>query len=81
MHPHYSLFRVTAVSKIAQTILPSVYVQIVDPNLVPPNRHFLTGYWKKLVPERHIIQGLRQDVLEWIIARQIKAVEKYGIEG
>jgi hypothetical protein len=39
------------------------------------------GYWEKLVPKRHIVQGLRQDVLEWVINRQKMAVEKYGIEG
>jgi hypothetical protein len=32
------------------------------------------------VPKRHIVQGLRQDVLEWLIARQSKAVEKYGVK-
>lgn len=38
------------------------------------------GYWEKLVPKRHIIQGLRQDVLEWLIARQTVGVEKYGVK-
>lgn len=52
---------------------------------IPRSDRYLTlhilGYWEKLVPKRHIIQGLRQDVLEWVIARQKMAVEKYGIEG
>lgn len=39
------------------------------------------GYWDKILPKRHIVQGLRQDVLEWLIERQKKAVSKYGIKG
>ena len=39
------------------------------------------GYWDKILPKRHIVQGLRQDVLEWLIERQKKAVTKYGIKG
>lgn len=38
------------------------------------------GYWEQIVPKRHIVQGLRQDVLDWLIDRQKKAVSKYGIE-
>jgi len=38
------------------------------------------GYWDKIVPKRHIVQGLRQDVLDWLINRQKKAVAKYGIK-
>jgi len=30
------------------------------------------------VPKRHIVQGLRQDVLEWLVNRQKTAVAKYG---
>ncbi len=32
------------------------------------------------MPRRQIVQGLRQDVLDWVIKRQIKAVAKYGLE-
>lgn len=32
------------------------------------------------MPKRHIVQGLRQDVLDWLINRQKTAVAKYGIE-
>lgn len=39
------------------------------------------GYWDKILPKRHIVQGLRQDVLEWLIERQKRAVSKYGIKG
>lgn len=38
------------------------------------------GYWEQIVPKRHIVQGLRQDVLDWLIQRQAKAVEKYGVK-
>ena len=38
------------------------------------------GYWQKLVPERQIVQGLRQDVLDWVINRQKKLVAKYGVK-
>lgn len=38
------------------------------------------GYWDQLVPKRLIVQGLRQDVLDWLVARQKKLVEKYGVE-
>ena len=38
------------------------------------------GYWEKIVPKNLIVQGLRQDVLDWLVNRQKKAVEKYGIE-
>jgi len=36
------------------------------------------GYWEKIIPKRHIVQGLRQDVLEWLVNRQKKAVAQYG---
>lgn len=36
------------------------------------------GYWDQIIPKQFIVQGLRQDVLDWIVARQKKAVEKYG---
>jgi len=29
------------------------------------------------VPKRHIVQGLRKDVLDWLVERQKKAVAKY----
>lgn len=32
------------------------------------------------MPKRHIVQGLRQDVLEWLIERQSKAVAQYGVK-
>lgn len=38
------------------------------------------GYWKEIIPAQFIVQGLRQDVLDWLVARQKRAVEKYGIE-
>lgn len=38
------------------------------------------GYWEKILPKRHIIQGLRQDVLDWLIQRQSAAVAKYGVK-
>ncbi len=38
------------------------------------------GYWEQIVPKRHIVQGLRQDVLDWLIQRQSKAVAKYGVK-
>lgn len=38
------------------------------------------GYWEKIVPKAHIIQGLRADVLNWLIDRQAAAVEKYGVK-
>lgn len=43
--------------------------------------HFtILGYWDKILPKRHIVQGLRQDVLDWLVARQKKAIAKYGIK-
>lgn len=38
------------------------------------------GYWEKIVPKQFIVQGLRQDILDWLIQRQIAAVAKYGIK-
>lgn len=38
------------------------------------------GYWEKIVPKQYIVQGLQQDVLNWLIDRQSKLVEKYGVE-
>jgi len=38
------------------------------------------GYWDKLVPKKYIVQGLRQDVLDWLIHRQKKAIAKYGVK-
>ena len=38
------------------------------------------GYWEQIVPPQMIVQGLRQDVLDWFVERQKKAVEKYGVE-
>lgn len=38
------------------------------------------GYWQEIIPPQFIVQGLRQDVLDWLVTRQRKAVEKYGIE-
>ncbi len=39
------------------------------------------GYWDQILPKRHIVQGLRQDVLDWLVSRQKKAIAKYGIKG
>jgi len=38
------------------------------------------GYWETIVPKQFIVQGLRQDVLNWLKERQKKAVAKYGID-
>lgn len=38
------------------------------------------GYWDQIVPKKMIVQGLRQDVLDWLVNRQKKLVEKYGVE-
>lgn len=38
------------------------------------------GYWKEIVPGNLIVQGLRTDVIDWLVQRQMKAVAKYGIE-
>jgi len=43
--------------------------------------HFVfAGYWEKIVPKRHIVQGLRQDVLDWLVQRQRKFVQKYDVK-
>lgn len=38
------------------------------------------GYWDQIVPKRFIVQGLRQDVLDWLVERQKKLVAKYGVK-
>lgn len=38
------------------------------------------GYWETIVPKQYIVQGLQQDVLNWLIERQSALVEKYGVE-
>ena len=38
------------------------------------------GYWEQIVPKQFIVQGLRQDVLDWLVQRQKKAVSTYGIK-
>jgi hypothetical protein len=38
------------------------------------------GYWEQLVPRKQIVQGLRQDWLDWIVARQKKAIAEFGID-
>lgn len=38
------------------------------------------GYWDQIIPKQFIVQGLRQDVLDWLIKRQEAAVAKYGIK-
>lgn len=38
------------------------------------------GYFEKFVPKRFIVQGLRQDVLTWLVKRQKRLIRKYGIE-
>lgn len=32
------------------------------------------------MPKRFIVQGLRQDVLDWLVERQKKLVAKYGVK-
>ena len=38
------------------------------------------GYWEQIVPKQFIVQGLQQEVLNWLIDRQARLVEKYGVE-
>lgn len=38
------------------------------------------GYWDKIIPKQFIVQGLRQDVLDWLVQRQQKLVHKYGVK-
>ncbi len=38
------------------------------------------GYWEQIVPKQFIVQGLQQEVLDWLIQRQKKLVAKYGVE-
>ena len=56
--------------------------QLIFPSLGhSSNRHGSSiGYWDKIVPKQFIVQGLQQEVLNWLIDRQIKLVEKYGLE-
>jgi hypothetical protein len=51
-----------------------------SPDHTPHLTFLFAGYWDKILPKRHIVQGLRQDVLDWLIARQKKAIAKYGIK-
>lgn len=36
------------------------------------------GYWEQIIPKKFIVQGLRQDVLDWLLKRQEALVKKYG---
>ncbi len=38
------------------------------------------GYWDQIVPKQFIVQGLRQDILDWLVQRQTKLVAKYGVK-
>lgn len=39
-----------------------------------------TGSWDAIVPKQFIVQGLREDVLLWLVARQKKLIQKYDIK-
>jgi len=36
------------------------------------------GYWQNIIPSRFIVQGLRPDVLEWLVSRQRSLIDKAG---
>lgn len=38
------------------------------------------GYWEQIIPKKFIVQGLRPDVLDWLVKRQKTLVSKYGNE-
>lgn len=52
-------------------------MQHIPFGIVMSNTSF-TGDWETIVPKRLIVQGLRQDVIDWLIARQKKLVAKFG---
>jgi len=36
------------------------------------------GYWDKIIPKKFIVQGLRPDVMDWLVARQRTLINKAG---
>lgn len=38
------------------------------------------GYWEQFVPKAFIVQGMREDILLWVMNRQKRLIKKYGIE-
>ena len=54
-------------------------MQHIPFGLVMSNTSF-TGDWAEIVPKKFIVQGLRQDVIDWLCARQRKLIKKFGDE-
>ena len=54
-------------------------MQHIPFGIVMSNTSF-TGDWADIVPKKFIVQGLRQDVIDWLINRQKKLIRKYGDE-
>jgi len=51
--------------------------QHVPFGLVMSNTSF-TGDWADIIPAKFVVQGLRQDVLDWLVKRQKRLITKYG---
>lgn len=64
--------KTTTIKNLAPLILEGIPFGLVMSNTA------MTGAWDDLLPPRHIIQGLRMDILKWFVKRQNGLVAKFG---
>lgn len=76
-HPTMAFFGKRRTGK-STTITNLLYhcLQHIPFGLVMSDTSF-AGYWQQIIPEKFIVQGLRPDVLDWLVKRQKALVEKY----
>lgn len=79
-HPTIAFFGKRRTGKSTSiTNLAYECMQDIPFGLVMSNTSY-AGYWDQIVPKKCIVQGLRQDWLDWLVARQKKLIKKFGIE-
>ena len=76
--PSIGLFgkRRTGKSTSGLNLMPHYFKEI--PRVVVMSNTAFTGSWEAYVPKKQIVQGLRMDVLDYIINTQKRLVKKYG---
>jgi hypothetical protein len=64
----------TTIFNLAMHVLKDIPFGLVMSNTT------ITGTWEAIMPKKLIVQGLRQDVLEWLTHRQERLIGQYGLD-
>jgi hypothetical protein len=80
MHPSMSFFGKRRTGKSTSIFNIALHTMRHIPFGIAMSNTAYAGAWDAIMPKQQIVQGLREDVLIWFMARQKRVIETYGKE-